>query len=29
MGQHDTLLIREILATKLVDVYLHDCDEYV
>lgn len=29
VGQHDPVLFREMLATKLVRVYLHDCDEYV
>ena len=29
VGQHDPVLFKEMLATRLVRVYLHDCDEYV
>jgi hypothetical protein len=29
VGKHDPVLLREMFATKLVRVYLHDCDEYV
>ena len=29
LGLHDPVLLRELLATHLVQVDLHDCDEYV
>ena len=29
MGKHDPTQLRELLSTKLVRVYLHDCEEYV
>lgn len=29
VGTHDPVQFKEMLATKLVKVYLHDCDEYV
>ena len=29
VGKHDPVLFREMLATKLLRVYLHDCDEIV
>jgi hypothetical protein len=29
VGKHDPVLFREMLATKLLRVYLHDCDEVV
>ena len=29
VGRHDPVQFKEMLATKLVRVYLHDCDEYV
>ena len=29
VGLHDPVQFKEMLATKLVRVYLHDCDEYV
>jgi hypothetical protein len=29
LGLHDPVLLREMLATHLVQVDLHDCDEYV
>ena len=29
IGLNDPTQIKEMLATKLVKVYLHDCDEYV
>ena len=28
VGHHDPVTFKEMLATKLVRVYLHDCDEY-
>ena len=28
VGRHDSVAFKEMLATKLVRVYLHDCDEY-
>jgi len=29
VGKHDPVLLKEMLATRLVRVYLHDCDEFV
>jgi uncharacterized protein YeaO (DUF488 family) len=29
VGKHDPVLLKEMLATKLIRVYLHDCDEFV
>ena len=29
VGKHDPVLLKEMLATRLVRVYLHDCDEYM
>ena len=29
VGKHDPVMFREMLATNLVRVYLHDCDEFV
>lgn len=29
MGSYDSVLFKEMLATKLIKVELHDCDEYV
>ena len=29
VGRHDPVLFKEMLATTLVKVVLHDCDEYV
>jgi len=29
LGAHDPVLLRELLATHLITVDLHDCDEYV
>lgn len=29
MGKHDPVLLKEMLATKLIRVFLHDCDEFV
>lgn len=29
VGKHDPVMLKEMLATRLVRVYLHDCDEYV
>jgi len=29
VGSHDPVLFKEMLATRLVRVYLHDNDEYV
>lgn len=28
VGRYDSVAFKEMLATKLVRVYLHDCDEY-
>jgi len=29
LGIHDPVMLRELLATNLVKVDVHDCDEYV
>jgi hypothetical protein len=29
LGLHDPVLLKELLATRVVQVDLHDCDEYV
>ena len=29
LGKQDPVQLKELLATKTVKVYLHDCDEYV